>query len=108
MYTVDIHNNKENTKDAIKELEVAISFGKKDRDKILCVIVGYGSKSGHSRIKQAEIEYLDTKLGKGVKDYLIGNEVDIFNPKYQKCKFGSKLPKEAFIAKNSGCIYIFL
>ena len=51
---------------------------------------------------------MDTKLGKGVKDYLIGNEVDIFNPKYQKCKFGSKLPKEAFIAKNSGCIYIFL
>ena len=108
MYTVDIHKHNETVKDAIKELEVAITFGRKEKDRILCVVVGYGSTSGHQRIKTSVIEYLDEKIGKGIKDYLIGSEVDIFNPRYQKCKFGSKLPKEAFWDKNPGIIYIFL
>lgn len=108
MFTMDIHSNKETKKDAIKMLEEALAFGRKDKDKLLCIITGYGSTSGHGRIKQAIIEILDSWKGNKIKDYLLGNELDIFNSKYQNCKYTSRLPKEELRSQNPGKIYIFL
>ena len=55
MYTVDVHSNKETTKVAIDMLEASLEFGRKDKDRVICLITGYGSKSGHGRIKEAII-----------------------------------------------------
>ncbi len=108
MYTVDIHSNKETTKDAISMLEASIPFGRKDKDRILCLITGYGSTSGHGRIKETIIEILNSWVGSKIKDYLIGSELDIFNKRYQNCKYKDKLPKEESRYPNPGKIYIFL
>lgn len=108
MYTVDIHSNKETVKEAIGLLEASFQFGRKDKDKVICLITGYGSKSGHGRIKSGVIEYLDSIKGIRIKDYLLGNEIDIFNKRYQECKYKDRLPKEEKNKTNSGVIYIFL
>ena len=39
MYTVDIHKYKENRDSAIEELKIAISFGKREKDHCVKVMV---------------------------------------------------------------------
>lgn len=108
MYTLDIHSHKETTKEAISMLEGALSFGRKDKDRMICLITGYGSTSGHGRIKSAVIEVLESWKGNKIKDYLLGNELDIFNKRYQGCKYTSSIPKDELKSQNPGKIYIFL
>jgi hypothetical protein len=109
MYTVDIHSNKETKEIAKSELDIAISFARKDKDKLLKVIVGYGSKSNKHIIKTYILEYLlELKDKSQIKDYIEGENLDIFNPKYMNFKYGYRIPDFEKRTKNPGVIYIIL
>ena len=109
MYTIDIHSNKETVSMALYNLEIGIKMARKDKDKILCVITGYGSHNTKHKIKTEVLikleEYLKNKF---IKGYILGNELDIFNLKYQSFPNKDKLSKEALINKNPGAIYVAL
>lgn len=107
MYTSDIHSHKETIKEAIYELDIALQFARKEKDRLLCIITGYGSKGTSHKIK-TEIEnvlneYL--KLNK-IKGFLIGSDIDMFNDKYQKFIYKDRIPKKDKMIKNPGAIYI--
>jgi hypothetical protein len=103
----DIHSNKERVEDALYDLEQSIKLCKKQKDKVLSLIVGYGSKSGHHKIKTAVLEKLEIYKEKGfVKDYIEGNKLDIFSLEYQKFKYGHLINEEEKRKKNPGIIYI--
>ena len=107
MYTKDIHSNKETVKDALYELEVSIKMAKRDKDKILCLITGYGSHNTSHKIKTAIEERLDEYLKTGfIKAWLTGNELDIFNLKYQSFPNRDRIPEKDKYIKNPGVIYI--
>lgn len=106
MYTIDIHSNGESVLTAIDMLKEAFNFGKKDKDKLLCVITGYGSSGKTHKIKTAVLEYLESNKGKSFKDYIIGSDLDIFSLKYQSFKYGSRIPDSEKRLKNPGVIYI--
>lgn len=107
MYTADIHSNFETVKEAIYNLDIAISFARKEKDKLLCLIIGYGSKGTKHKIKTEILnklnEYLDNKK---IKGYLVGSEIDIFNGNYQKFIYKDRIPEKDKIIKNPGAIYI--
>ena len=103
----DIHSNKETVDVALYELEQAIKMCKRDKDKVLSLIVGYGSSSGHHRIKTAVLEKLEEyKNNNFIKDYIEGNRLDIFDATYQKFKYGHLIKEEDKMRKNPGIIYI--
>lgn len=107
MLTRDIHSNREKVSDTIYELEVSIRLAKKDKDKLLCLVTGYGSKGTSHKIKTAVIERLEElKIKNQIKGYLIGSDLDIFNINYQKFSHRFVIPKEDFNRKNPGIIYI--
>lgn len=107
MYTKDIHSNKETIKDALYELEVGIKMAKRDKDKILCLITGYGSHGTSHRIKTKIEEKLEELLElKLIKAWIRGSELDIFNSKYQSFPNAYNIPEKDKNDKNPGAIYI--
>ncbi len=109
MYTCDIHSNKETVNDALYMLDRAIQMARSDKDRLLCLIVGYGSKSGHHRIKDGVIEKLnDYKSHNRIKDYILGNNLDLFDPIYLSFKYKERIPDSEKRSKNPGAIYIIL
>lgn len=98
----DLAHNKFSVNDALYELDRAIKDGKD----LIKVIVGYGSNNGSHKIKIAVIKALDEYLNKKqIKGYLLGEDVDIFNPKYQNFKLRNLIPDKDKII-NKGVIYI--
>ena len=109
MYTEDIHSNKETVSQALDKLDIALSIARRDKDKILCLIVGYGSKTNKHKIKSAIIDKLDEYLSVNrIKGYILGSDLDIFNEKYQKLPNNYKIPDKEKQEKNPGKIYIIL
>lgn len=109
MLTRDIHSNNETVSIALYELTVSINLARKDKDKLLCLITGYGSSGKTHKIKTAIIEKLEElKAKKQIKGYLIGSELDIFNLNYQGFSHKDKIPKSDFNRPNPGVIYIGL
>lgn len=108
MYEVDIHSNKETVDIAIYNLKVAINMAKKEPDRLLKVVVGYGSTGKTHKIKTSVIEILDEyKIKKIIKDYLLGENIDIFNVKYLNFKGKDMIPdKEKSL--NKGIILILV
>lgn len=106
MFTIDIHSANETVNDAIYKLKEAFSFGRKDKDRLLCVITGYGSKGFSHKIKTAVLEFLKENKGKTFKDYIEGNDLDIFSLKYQSFKYSNRIPESEKRLKNKGAIYI--
>lgn len=103
----DIHSNKERVVDALYDLEQSIKLCKKQQDKVLVLIVGYGSSSGHHKIKTAVLEKLNEYKEKNfIKDFIEGNKIDIFNLEYQKFKYSNLISDEDKAGKNPGIIYI--
>jgi hypothetical protein len=43
-----------------------------------------------------------------IKDFICGNEIDIFNSKYQNFKYKMLLTEEVKRSKNPGAVYIIL
>ena len=103
----DIHSNKESVSNALYDLEESIKMCKRTRDKLLSLIVGYGSTSGHHKIKTAVLDKLKEYKEKGfIKDYIEGNKLDIFDVEYQKFKYSNLIGEEEKKRKNPGIIYI--
>ena len=109
MRTYDIHNNNQN-KDSVKyELDKEIRSTKREKDRLLCLIVGYGSTGGTHKIKNYVIEYLDEyKVTGFVKDYILGSDIDIFNLKYQSFKGKENMPEILKKERNSGIILVLV
>ncbi len=109
MFTKDIHSNRETVKDALYELDIAIKMARRDKDKILCLVTGYGSHNTSHKIKTAIEEKLDEYLKTNfIKAWLRGNELDIFNKKYQTFPNNHKIPEEHKKQRNPGTIYVAL
>ena len=109
MRMYDIHNNNQN-KDTVKyELDKEIKSTKRESDRLLYLIVGYGSSGGSHKIKNYVIEYLDLYIKSGlIKDYIIGSDIDIFNSKYQAFKGREKLPENVKKERNPGAIIVLV
>ena len=109
MLTIDIHSHNEKVNDATIMCNNAIKMARKDKDKLLCLIVGYGSKGTAHKIRSAIIELLeDYKNKKIIKDFINGNELDIFNVRYQKFIGVDRIPEEEKKKRKPGAIYISL
>lgn len=109
MYIIDIHSNKETVKDALYQLDEGIKIARRDKDKILCVITGYGSHNTSHKIKTAIEEKLEAYINdKFIKGWIRGNELDIFNKRYQSFPNSDRIPKNDKNIKNPGAIYIAL
>ena len=108
MLSRDIHYGKPTVANAIDHLDIFLKEVKRS-EKIVEVITGYGSTGGTSKIKNAVIERLEElKTQKYIKDYICGNELDIFNLKYQNFKYRDLIPENVKKIRNSGAIYIVL
>lgn len=106
---IDIHSNKETKEQAAYNLITWIKRCKKTNDKVLYVIVGYGSSSGKHKIKTNTLEIAEELKSKNqIKDYILGNELDIFNEKYQRFKYKELINDEEKRIKNPGLIVFIL
>lgn len=108
MIEIDIHEGYPKVDTAIKNLEEQIKLFKRQNKKAICVITGYGSKGGSHKIKNAAIEYLNIQKGKLVKDYILGENIDIFNEIYQKFSYKNLIDEEMKFKQNKGSIVIIL
>ena len=104
MITIDLHGM--NVDSAIYNLNNHLKMAKKDKDRLLYIITGYGSSGKTHKIKNKVIEVLDEyKMNKYIKDYLLGSEIDIFNLKYQS--FPNKnIPENIKNERNLGAILV--
>ena len=108
MISRDIHYGKPTVANALEHLDLFLKEVKRS-EKIVEVITGYGSTSGSSKIKNAVLIRLEEyKESKFIKDYICGNELDIFNLKYQNFKYRDLIPENVKKIRNSGAIYIVL
>ena len=107
MFTRDIHSNKETIIQAWYELDNSIFLAKKAKEKIVCLIIGYGSHNTSHKINTAILEKLAEYKSVGkVKDYIMGNKLDMFDLDYQKFKNKELIPEVEKRKKNPGCVYI--
>ena len=108
MLSRDIHYGRPTVFNAIEHLKLFLRDSKQT-EKIVEVITGYGSSSGSSKIRNASIVLLDElKEINYIKDYIFGNELDIFNFKYQNFKYKDLLSEEVKKRRNPGAIYVIL
>ena len=108
MRSRDIHYGMPTVANALDHLDLFLKEVKRS-EKIVEVITGYGSTGGSSKIKKAVIERLEEyKDKKYIKDFICGDELDIFNKKYQNFKYLSLIPNEVKRIQNKGAIYIIL
>lgn len=108
MISRDIHYGKPTVVNALEHLDIFLKDVKRE-EKIVEVITGYGSTGGSSKIKNAVIKRLEEyKENNYIKDFICGDELDIFNPKYQNFKYLSLIPIEVKKIRNKGAIYIIL
>lgn len=106
MYTVDLHLKNETVDTACYNLLESIKLARTSKERVLCLIVGYGSTGGTHKIKTAILVRLEELKNKNqVKDFIEGNEIDIFNPKYLSLKGREFIPKEDY---NKGEIIVIL
>lgn len=108
MRSRDIHYGKPTVLNALDHLDLFLKEVKRS-EKIVEVITGYGSTGGSSKIKNAVIKRLEEyKESNYIKDFICGEELDIFNPKYQNFKYRSLLTDDIKKIQNKGAIYIVL
>lgn len=109
MLTRDIHANKETVATAIYDLAQSIKLARSMKERVLCIIVGYGSKGTAHKIQTAVLEELvKLKEKNQIREYIRGNELDIFNSNYQRLKFSHLIPENEKKEKNYGKIFIIV
>lgn len=109
MFTRDIHSNNENINTALYDLTKSIEMCRKSKEKLLCIIVGYGSTGKTHKIKNAvENELISLKNQHKIKDFIFGNDLDIFSSKYQSFKYSHIIPADEKNKRNAGAVYIVL
>ena len=108
MLSRDIHYGKPTVANALEHLNIFLKDCKRS-EKVIEIITGYGSSGGSSKIRNAVIVKLeDYKEKNYIKDFICGNELDIFNSKYQNFKFKNLIPEDVKRLQNKGAIYIVL
>lgn len=108
MLSRDIHYKMPTVANALEHLDLFLKEVKRSQ-KIVEVITGYGSSGGSSKIKNAVIKRLmELKESNYIKDFICGNELDIFNDKYLNFKYRNLIPDEYKKIQNKGAIYIVL
>ena len=108
MISRDIHYGKPTVYNAIEHLKLFLKQSKTS-EKIVEVITGYGSSGGTSKIKNEALKLLEKMKEVGyVKDYICGNEIDIFNCKYQNFKYKTLIGEDIKKRRNPGAIYVIL
>lgn len=109
MFTRDLHLKGTTVASALHDLDQTISLARKSREKVICLIVGYGSSGGTHKIKTAIIEELEVKKNKNnIKEYIVGSDLDMFNPKYLNLKFKELIPEDVKRKRNPGEIIVIL
>ena len=92
MYEVDFH--KYTLNNALEQLNITIKFAKNSRFKVVALI--------ETNFVTTLEEYKQKKL---IKDYLKGEDLDIFNKNYQEFKYKEALKEAKY---NKGIIYVIL
>ena len=101
MYTVDLHNKGKTVSSAISNLHGFIKLARKTKERCLCLIVGQGSTGGTHKIKTGVLEELNNLKEKNqIKDFILGNEVDIFNTDEDFLTANDKVKKSEIIRKQ--------
>ena len=109
MYTVDLHQKDATVSSAIENMKQSLKLCRHTKEKVVCFIVGYGSTGGTHKIKTAILEELDKLMqAHQIKGFILGSEIDIFNPKYQNLKGREYLDKECHNRKNPGEVIVTL
>ena len=109
MYTKDLHYAGASTNSAISELETTIKLARKSKEKVICLIVGYGSSGGSHKIKTAVLECLDMLKSKNqIKEFICGSDIDMFNFKYLNMKYKELIPDVVKKRKNPGEIIVII
>ena len=109
MFKTDIHSHNQTINDAKYELDNYISIARTRHEKILCLVIGYGSHNTSHKINTNIINLVEEyKKNKKIKDYILGNKIDIFDINYQNFKGKDFLPEEEKKKRNPGNIYIYL
>lgn len=107
MFTRDIHSHQETTEAAVYDLNQSILLCRRQKEKLLCVIVGYGSKGKTHKIQSAVLEILkEYKACHKIKDYILRSHLDIFCVEYQNFKYKDLIPKQEMQHRNPGAVYI--
>ena len=108
MRSRDIHYGMPTVANALDHLDLFLKETKRT-ERIVEVITGYGSTGGSSKIKNAVIKRLEEYKEKNyIKDFICGDELDIFNIKYQNFKYRNLLTEDIKRIRNKGAIYIVL
>lgn len=105
----DVHLAKDNIKTALFYLHKCISEARRDKDRIVMFITGYGSKGNTHKIRTSVIEELEELIKKNsIKCYILGSDILELNDKYLNfLKFmKNPIPNEMKSNNSSGVIYI--
>lgn len=109
MYTADLHCKGETVDTALYNLKQAFILARRSKEKTVCLIVGYGSTGGTHKIKTAVLYELERLAAqKQIKDYILGAELDIFNPKYQTLNGREWIDEACLKRKNPGEVIVIL
>ena len=109
MFTRDLHLKGASVSSALHDLEQTLILARKSKERVVCLIVGYGSSGGTHKIKSAILEELDKKqLKNNIREYIVGSDLDLFNPKYLNMKFKELIPEDVKRKRNPGEIIVIL
>lgn len=109
MFVCDIHSNFETVDTAMYNMKETINLARRQREKVICFIVGYGSKGGSHKILSAAEEALTIMKEKNnIKDFIKGNHLDMFDSRYLEFKYKELIPNEEKRRKNPGAIFVIL
>jgi hypothetical protein len=108
MYTVDIHYAGATKLSAKYNIDESIKIARREKDKLLCLIVGRGNGGTH-KIKTETINILsEYKNENKIKDFICGSDLDLFSSIYLNFKFKERIPELEKKKKNPGAIYVIL
>lgn len=105
----DIHYGKPTVENAMGMLKANIKLSKARKHKVVSLVVGYGSTGGTHKIKDATVLQLEEWKNTGyIKDYIKGEDLDIFSKVYQNFKYGNLFSLEEKNRHNPGSIYVII
>lgn len=109
MLTRDIHSHGETAETALYELDQSIQLAKSRKERVLCLIVGYGSSGKTHRIQTEVLKALeDYRISRRIRGYIRGSDLDIFSLEYQKLVGKELIPEEEKKKRNPGAVYILV
>ena len=108
MYTVDIHYQGSTRLSTKHNIDESIIIARREKDKLLCLIVGKGNGGTHKIKSESLLILNDYKANNKIKDFICGCDLDIFSSVYLNFKYRDRIPQVEKIKKNAGSIYVIL